>query len=80
MEAGNLSQARKLFNFHQSINIVGLSHRVQAEQSGVALKIELDDRIDSIGGLFVGDEMRLRQVTSNLVSNALKFVRLLWHI
>ncbi|KAL7421501.1 hypothetical protein Q5752_003270 [Cryptotrichosporon argae] len=73
MESGKFTQARKAFRFHQSIQLVALSHRLQAEMAGVDLLVELDSAIDKIGGMFIGDEMRLRQVTSNLVSNALKF-------
>lgn len=30
--------------------------------TGILLDVELDPDIDKIGGIFVGDEMRLRQV------------------
>lgn len=30
--------------------------------TGISLDVELDPDIDKIGGIFVGDEMRLRQV------------------
>lgn len=73
MEAGKFTQARKPFDFHQSINLVALSHRPQAMSSGIELNIDLDPDIDKVGGVFIGDEMRLRQITSNLVSNSIKF-------
>ncbi|OCF42763.1 two-component system sensor protein [Kwoniella heveanensis CBS 569] len=73
MESGKFAQARKPFEFHKSIQLVALSHRMQAQMAGIELIVELDKDIDKIGGTFVGDEMRLRQVASNLVSNSIKF-------
>ncbi|AFR92243.1 two-component system sensor molecule [Cryptococcus neoformans C23] len=73
MESGKFAQARKPFDFHKSIQLVALSHRTQAQMAGISLDVELDSDIDKIGGIFVGDEMRLRQVASNLVSNSIKF-------
>nr|XP_018263320.1 two-component system sensor protein [Kwoniella dejecticola CBS 10117]OBR85478.1 two-component system sensor protein [Kwoniella dejecticola CBS 10117] len=73
MESGKFAQARKPFEFHKSIQLVALSHRMQAQMAGIELDVELDKDIDKIGGVFVGDEMRLRQVASNLVSNSIKF-------
>ncbi|WVQ67940.1 uncharacterized protein L199_006145 [Kwoniella botswanensis] len=73
MESGKFAQARKPFEFHKSIQLVALSHRMQAQMAGIELEVELDKDIDKIGGVFVGDEMRLRQVASNLVSNSIKF-------
>jgi signal transduction histidine kinase len=88
MESGKFAQARRAFEFHKSIQLVALSHRSQAQMAGIALEVDLDSAIDKIGGVFLGDEMRLRQVasrtclivvmtadlqTSNLVSNSIKF-------
>lgn len=73
MEQGTLVQAKEPFDFHKSMHIVGLSYRSQSELSGVRFELELDPMIDMVAPAFIGDEMRLRQITSNLVSNALKF-------
>lgn len=67
------TQARKPFDFHKSVQIVILSHRAQALAGNLFLQCELDPEIDRLGGRFMGDEMRLRQVMSNFTSNALKF-------
>lgn len=67
------TQARKPFDFHKSVQIVILSHRAQALAGNLYLQCELDPEIDRLGGRFMGDEMRLRQVMSNFTSNALKF-------
>jgi len=73
MESGNLIQARKPFNVHKAVHYVALSHRATAELTGLEFELELDPRIDEIGGTVIGDEMRFKQVCSNLVSNAFKF-------
>ncbi|WVQ82274.1 hypothetical protein IAT38_004402 [Cryptococcus sp. DSM 104549] len=73
MESGKFAQARKPFDFHKSIQLVALSHRTPAQMAGITLDVDLDEDIDKIGGVFIGDEMRLRQVASNLVSNSIKF-------
>ena len=67
------TQARKPFDFHKSVQIVVLSHRAQALAGNLFLEHDLDPEIDRLGGRFMGDEMRLRQVMSNFTSNALKF-------
>ena len=36
---------------------------MQAQMAGIELIVDLDKDIDKVGGVFVGDEMRLRQVT-----------------
>ncbi|KAL1406735.1 hypothetical protein Q8F55_006139 [Vanrija albida] len=73
MEAGKFSLESNPFDFHRSIQVVSLSYRVLAERSGVGFTLDLDPRIDTLEGTLIGDDMRLRQVVSNLVSNALKF-------
>lgn len=74
MEAGKFSLESNPFDFHRSIQVVSLSYRVLAERMGVEFTLDLDPRIDGLEGALIGDDMRLRQVVSNLVSNALKFV------
>ncbi len=56
---------------HSCVQLVHLSHRSQAMLKGLAFNVDLDPEIDRIGGTFIGDEMRLRQVMSNLVSTSI---------
>jgi hypothetical protein len=75
MSEGKFEQARNPFDFHKVIKVVALLHRVHAEHAGLDFELDMDPNIDNVGGIVVGDEMRLRQLTSNLIiSNALKFV------
>lgn len=73
MESGKFTQSRKPLDLHKSVQLVVLSHNAQAHAAGLYLKAELDPEIDKLGGMFISDEMRIRQVMSNLVSNATKF-------
>jgi len=70
IEAGKLSFENIAFDLNQIIKEVVTLHTLKAEQQGVSLVIQVDDKLpDSL----MGDPTRLRQVMVNLVSNALKF-------
>jgi signal transduction histidine kinase/ActR/RegA family two-component response regulator len=70
IESGQLTFEPAPFDLEQSVNDVAALWRVKAEDQGVALVVEFDD---ALGGLVLGDMVRVRQVLTNLVSNALKF-------
>lgn len=69
-------EAEKLELEKQVINLVDFLAKIQqlfASQfsaKGLALHFDIDDKLNR---LFIGDETRLSQVLSNLLSNALKF-------
>lgn len=71
-EAGKLTCASAPFDFTKVIRSVLMGLDVAAVAKDVAITSHLDPRIEMLGEL-VGDEMRLRQVLSNLTSNACKF-------
>ncbi|HWQ85942.1 ATP-binding protein [Brevundimonas sp.] len=70
IESGQLTFEPAAFDLEQSVNDVAALWRVRAEDQGVALEVEFDP---ALAGLVEGDAVRLRQVLTNLVSNALKF-------
>ncbi len=70
IEAGQVTLERAAFDLEQAVGDVVALWRARAEETGVALEVEFDpalpDRVE-------GDPVRVRQVLTNLVSNALKF-------
>ena len=72
MDSGRLMVVNAPFDFTKVIKSVVMSLSVAAGTKNISLSSQLDPRIESFGDL-IGDEMRLRQVLSNLTSNACKF-------
>jgi signal transduction histidine kinase/cytochrome b561 len=70
IEAGRLELETVTFDLEQLVQTTCAGFRTTADDKslGLALKIEPEVR-----GAYQGDPVRLRQVVSNLVSNALKF-------
>ena len=70
IEAGKMELEKISFDLYNTIhNISSLFHH-QFEQKGVAFETEIDKKINK---QFLSDEVRLSQVLTNLLSNALKF-------
>lgn len=63
MESGTFTQAKAPFSLHKSMHLITLSHAPPAHMRGITLDSDLDPKIDSLGFCFIGDEMRLRQIT-----------------
>ena len=70
IEAGQADLETAPFDLHRTVNDVALLWRAKAEDKGVALELKLDPATPA---WMVGDAVRLRQILTNLVSNALKF-------
>ncbi len=70
IEAGRMMLEEIPFNLEDELNLVGELFQPLAEEKG--LKLIIDIRSD-VPKKLIGDPFRLRQVISNLVSNAVKF-------
>ncbi len=69
-ESGELSHTEKPFNLIDTIKSVVRIEQVLAKQKKLKLIVDLNDNLPKI---LLGDEMRLRRILINLVSNAIKF-------
>ena len=70
VESGRLELAEEPFELSRCIADVAALFQPSAEAKGLPLIVEPAPEID---GVFLGDAARIRQILSNLVSNALKF-------
>tara|TARA_R110002167_G_scaffold1086_4_gene4673 strand:- start:634 stop:3129 length:2496 start_codon:yes stop_codon:yes gene_type:complete len=70
IEAGHLALEATVFDLKHTVNDIALLWRSKAEDQGLALVFELDPAAPK---WVEGDAVRLRQILTNLVSNALKF-------
>lgn len=70
IEAGNMELEREDFNLHYCIEDVLDIFGKTASQKGIELAYLVDKRVPA---QIVGDKVRLQQVLTNLVGNALKF-------
>ena len=70
IEAGEMPLEAEPLRLRDLLDGVDALFRQQAEGKGVALSVELDPGLPEV---LVGDALRLRQVLTNLVGNALKF-------
>jgi PAS domain S-box-containing protein len=69
-EAGQLQLSREPFSLRETIGSAAFLFETVARGKGVAFAVEFDaDGPDR----FIGDSLRIRQVVSNLISNAVKF-------
>lgn len=81
MDAGRFESSPRPFPLHRAVQSVLGPIEVTTASKDLKLEKELDERIDLLASPFVstdglwvvGDEIRLRQVLTNLASNAVKF-------
>ncbi|MGA0611428.1 PAS domain S-box protein [Caldimonas sp. KR1-144] len=70
IEAGRLTVSAVAFDLPALLDSVRATHAPVAQQRGLALTAQLDERLPR---RVRGDDMRLRQILSNYLGNALKF-------
>ncbi len=70
IEAGQVVLENIEIDLYSIISSILVQQEVVAKHKGIALNIEYEE---SLGKSFLGDSLRLTQIITNLVSNALKF-------
>ncbi len=70
IEAGRLSLESRAFDLDEALAAPLNVMRLRAQEKGLAFNVE---RADAARGLFVGDSTRIRQILTNLLTNAVKF-------
>lgn len=70
VEAGQIELESAPFNIEQTIESAAKLLKIRAEEKGVSFDIDFDENLKSY---YLGDSIRLRQIVSNLSSNAVKF-------
>jgi len=70
IEAGQIEMERSVFDLGDTVRGAAALYRPRADEKGVALRVQIDPAVE---GAVEGDVVRVRQVLSNLISNALKF-------
>ncbi|RDB05657.1 response regulator [Runella aurantiaca] len=70
IEAGKVELEKVPFDIKQLISNIKKANQVKAEEKGNKIKLMIDDDVPDV---VIGDSLRLGQIISNLVSNAVKF-------
>src|SRR4029079_11019560 len=70
IEAGRLALEDTPFDLHETLHAVHHAYQSLAEVKGLALLLTIDP---GVPGTVRGDPVRVRQILSNFITNALKF-------
>jgi signal transduction histidine kinase/DNA-binding response OmpR family regulator len=72
IEAGHMAIERVEFDLQELLESVGSLYAKACHDKGIELAVDVPP---DLGGTFLGDPVRVRQVISNLVGNAVKFTK-----
>ncbi len=72
MEAGNISLVEKPFDLRRLLHRIVQSFRPQAEKKGLRLEWKM---LTEKSLQFIADEIKIKQVITNLIGNAVKFTK-----
>jgi signal transduction histidine kinase/CheY-like chemotaxis protein len=72
IEAGKIELEIADFDFKHLVTNVGKSYVAKAEENGNSIDVQVDGDVPDV---LEGDSLRLNQIISNLVSNAVKFTK-----
>ncbi len=72
VESGNIKFERIEFNLKSFFHTLISSFNYAAKQKGISITLNLDPYIDDV---VIGDPVRLNQIMSNLIGNAVKFTK-----
>ena len=70
IEAGKMELHYAPLHLHRMVHQVARLFDARAKEKGLFLRVEIDDEVPST---IVGDELRLQQILSNFLGNAVKF-------
>ncbi len=70
IEAGKLEVTEASYQLSSILNDVIIGIKVRAQEKDLELKLEIDEKLPSI---LRGDEIRIKQIMNNLLTNALKY-------
>ncbi len=69
---GRLALDEKVFDFHKFLELIRFTYSTRAEQNGLSFSLKTDGNIPE---RLIGDRLRLYQVLTNLLDNALKYTK-----
>lgn len=72
LESHRTTIQKKEFNFKELLEVLVTTYRIKAKEKNIRLET---DFADNLPYLLIGDPIKLKQVLTNLIGNAIKFTR-----